>query len=136
MIIVNKQRKNKNYECVDGSLHFPLPSMNSFNQTKPATFAILLFCAFFRSTFLLYLMSYLVNFYMFFTKWRLFCVSINEIQMYWYIRQVHNTCITFHNYCFNIILIYVHVLVDLLKTIKLVVSSWCVVRSLDISIYT
>ena len=39
---------------VDGSLHFTLPSMNRLNQTEPATFAILLFWAFFSGSFFLY----------------------------------------------------------------------------------
>ena len=32
---------------VDNSLHFPLPSINRLNETEPATFAVLLFWAFF-----------------------------------------------------------------------------------------
>ena len=36
---------------VGGSLHFTLPSMNRLNQTEPATFAILLFWAFYRGSF-------------------------------------------------------------------------------------
>ena len=43
---------------VDGSLHFPLSSMNRLNQTEPATYAILLFWAFgFLRTFILYFVS-------------------------------------------------------------------------------
>ena len=38
---------------VDGSLYFTLPSMNRLNQTEPATFAILLFWAFFMGSFFL-----------------------------------------------------------------------------------
>ena len=35
----------------DGSLHFPILSMNRLNQNEPATFAVLLFWAFFRGSF-------------------------------------------------------------------------------------
>jgi hypothetical protein len=41
--------------CVDGILHFPVPSMNRLNQTEPATFSILSCWAFFRDSVLLYL---------------------------------------------------------------------------------
>ena len=37
---------------VDSSLHFTLLSMNRLNQTETATFAILLFWAFYRGSFL------------------------------------------------------------------------------------
>ena len=37
---------------LDGSSHFPLPSMNRLNQTEPATFAILLIWASFWAPFL------------------------------------------------------------------------------------
>ena len=36
---------------VGGSLHFTLPFMNRLNHTEPASFAILLFWAFFRGSF-------------------------------------------------------------------------------------
>jgi hypothetical protein len=39
---------------VDGILHFPVPSMNRLNQTKPATFSILLCWTLFRDSVFLY----------------------------------------------------------------------------------
>jgi hypothetical protein len=43
---------------VCGNLHFPVPSMNSLNQTEPVSFSILSFWAFFRDFVVLYLNSF------------------------------------------------------------------------------
>jgi hypothetical protein len=40
--------------CVDGSLHLTVPFMNRLNQTKPATYSVLLCWAFFRDSYFLY----------------------------------------------------------------------------------
>jgi hypothetical protein len=44
---------------VDGNVHFPVPSMNRLNQTKPATFSILLCWTFFRDSVFLYFINML-----------------------------------------------------------------------------
>jgi hypothetical protein len=44
---------------MDGTLHFPLPSINRLNQTQLATFSSLSFWAFFRGSYLLYFNVYL-----------------------------------------------------------------------------
>ena len=54
LLLYNQESVNKTSWGVNGSLHFPLPSMNRLYQTEPATFAILLFWAFFRGSFFLY----------------------------------------------------------------------------------
>ena len=45
---------------VDGSMHFPLPSMDRLNQIESATFVILLFWAFFRGSIFLYFLTSLL----------------------------------------------------------------------------
>ena len=45
---------------VDGSLQFPLSSMNILNQIEPAAYAILLFWAFIRGSIVMYYTSFVL----------------------------------------------------------------------------